>query len=251
MVGPGDRRGDLAPWIALTDPVMDANLMNAEAAAQWEFPFGTELRDATSFPAPLRRAHLAHRRFREQICNSLIGVTLGSPPATGALVGRSGERLTNLMLAIPSLVFALPSWRSSAGSAQPVIGSPHQLSIPAASPARKSLAQDQGYTRARSWLRRLRISSPSLPNILGPLIVIATLASAADPAEAALSSWASHPAPFPELGQHAVEAATRSARRRAFGVSLPASHLLHRARLNLLGDGLRDILGPASTRAAP
>ena len=27
-----------APWIALTDPVMDANLMNAELPPSWEFP---------------------------------------------------------------------------------------------------------------------------------------------------------------------------------------------------------------------
>ena len=31
-----------APWIALTDPVMDANLMNAELPPSWEFPFGTD-----------------------------------------------------------------------------------------------------------------------------------------------------------------------------------------------------------------
>ena len=32
----------LAPWIALTDPVMGANLMNAEIPPDWEYPFGTD-----------------------------------------------------------------------------------------------------------------------------------------------------------------------------------------------------------------
>ena len=32
----------LAPWLALTHPVMDANLMNAELPPSWEFPFGTD-----------------------------------------------------------------------------------------------------------------------------------------------------------------------------------------------------------------
>ena len=32
----------LAPVIALTDPVMDANLMNAEIPPCWEYPFGTD-----------------------------------------------------------------------------------------------------------------------------------------------------------------------------------------------------------------
>ena len=32
----------LAPWIALTDPVIDANLMNAEKPPGAEFWFGTD-----------------------------------------------------------------------------------------------------------------------------------------------------------------------------------------------------------------
>ena len=31
-----------APWIALTDPVMDANLMDAELPPSWDHPFGTD-----------------------------------------------------------------------------------------------------------------------------------------------------------------------------------------------------------------
>ena len=34
--------GVLAPWIQITDPVLDANLMNAEIPPGAEFPFGTD-----------------------------------------------------------------------------------------------------------------------------------------------------------------------------------------------------------------
>ena len=99
-----------APWIALTDPVMDANLMNAELPPSWEFRFGTDAQGRDIYSrVVLRRAHLAHRRYRRaRSVNSLIGVTLGLTAGYwGGWWDDLVNGLTNLMLAIPSLVFAL------------------------------------------------------------------------------------------------------------------------------------------------
>lgn len=56
----------LAPWIALYDPVLDANLMNAEIPPGSEFIFGTDGQGATfiraSSMAPRSRSPSASSR---------------------------------------------------------------------------------------------------------------------------------------------------------------------------------------------
>ena len=55
-----------APWIALTDPVMDANLMNAELPPSLGVPLGTDAQGRDIFfPHRLRRAHLARPSGRQ------------------------------------------------------------------------------------------------------------------------------------------------------------------------------------------
>src|SRR5260370_10782846 len=100
----------LAPWIALTDPVMDANLMNAELPPSWEFPFGTDAQGRDIYSRILYGARISLTvGIVSQTCNSLIGVTLGLTAGYwGGWWGDVVSSLTNLMLAIPSLVFALP-----------------------------------------------------------------------------------------------------------------------------------------------
>src|SRR5882757_6897368 len=94
-----------APWIALTDPVMDANLMNAELPPSWEFPFGTDAQGRDIFSRIVYGARISLTvGIVSQVCNSLIGVTLG---LTAGWWDDLVSGLTNLMLAIPSLVFAL------------------------------------------------------------------------------------------------------------------------------------------------
>ena len=62
-----------APWIALTDPVMDANLMNAELPPSWEFPFGTDAQ--------------RHRR-QDEIAQAAVAVAEARQPAQ-----RQGEEV--------------------------------------------------------------------------------------------------------------------------------------------------------------
>ena len=98
-----------APWIALTDPVMDANLMNAELPPSLEFPFGTDAQGRDIYSRICYGARVSLTvGVVSQICNSLIGVTLGLTAGFwGGWWDDFVSGLTNLMLAIPSLVFAL------------------------------------------------------------------------------------------------------------------------------------------------
>ncbi|MDP1752232.1 MAG: ABC transporter permease, partial [Reyranella sp.] len=99
----------LAPVIALTDPVMDANLMNAEIAPCWEYPFGTDAQGRDIYSRIVYGARISLSvGIISQVCNSLIGVTLGLTAGYwGGWWDDLVSGLTNLMLAIPSLVFAL------------------------------------------------------------------------------------------------------------------------------------------------
>ena len=98
-----------APWIALTDPVMAANLMNAELPPSWEFPFGTDAQGRDIYSRICYGARISLTvGVVSQICNSLIGVTLGLTAGYwGGWWDDLVSGLTNLMLAIPSLIFAL------------------------------------------------------------------------------------------------------------------------------------------------
>ena len=113
-----------APWIALTDPVMDANLMNAELPPSWEFPFGTDAQGRDIYSRICYGARISLTvGVVSQICNSLIGVTLGLTAGYwGGWWDDFVSGLTNLMLAIPSLVFALAIMAILASIAIPGFG---------------------------------------------------------------------------------------------------------------------------------
>ena len=98
-----------APLIARTDPVMDANLMNAEIPPGWEFPFGTDAQGRDIYSRICYGARISLTvGVVSQTLNSLIGVTLGLTAGYwGGLWDDLVSGLTNLMLAIPSLIFAL------------------------------------------------------------------------------------------------------------------------------------------------
>jgi len=95
-----------APWIALTDPVMAANLMNAEIPPGAEFPFGTDMQGRDIYSRIVYGARISLTvGIVSQICNSIIGVSLGlSAGFWGGWWDDLVSGLTNLMLAIPSLI---------------------------------------------------------------------------------------------------------------------------------------------------
>jgi len=246
-----------APWIALTDPVMSANLMNAEIPPGLEFPFGTDAQGRDIYSRICYGARISLTvGVVSQTCNSLIGVTLGLTAGYwGGLWDDLVSGLTNLMLAIPSLIFALAimailgpglvsllialgltSWSYSCRIARAQV-----LSL-----------KSQGYIQAARILGYgdLRIMfTQVLPNILGPLIVIATLGmGTAILSEAALSflGLGIRP-PFPSWGSMLSEARDQINTVPWLSVFPGIAIFLTVLGLNLLGDGLRDVLDPQST----
>ncbi len=101
--------GVLAPWIAHTDPVMDANLMLAEEPPGREFWFGTDAQGRDIYSRVVHGARISLTvGIMAQLINSVIGIALGlSAGYFGGWWDDFVTGLTNLMLAIPSLIFAL------------------------------------------------------------------------------------------------------------------------------------------------
>jgi peptide/nickel transport system permease protein len=253
--------GILAPWIAPFDPVLDADLMNSELPPDATFWFGTDGQGRDVYTRILYGAQISLTvGIVSQVINSIIGVTLGMTAGYwGGWWDDFVSGLTNLMLAIPSLVFALAimailgpglvslvialgltSWSYSCRIARAQV-----LSL-----------KSQGYVQAARILGYgdLRIMfTQVLPNILGPLIVIATLGmGGAILAEAALSflGLGIRP-PFPSWGSMLSEARDQIRAAPWLSVFPGLAIFFTVLGLNLLGDGLRDILDPQSqTRRA-
>ena len=249
--------GTLAPWLAHTDPVMDANLMNAEVPPGADFWFGTDAQGRDIYSRVLYGARISLTvGIVSQMINTVIGVALGmSAGYFGGWWDDFVNGLTNLMLSIPSLIFALAimailgpglvslvialgltSWSYSCRIARAQV-----LSL-----------KSQGYVQAARILGYgdLRIMfTQVLPNILGPLIVIATLGmGGAILSEAALSflGLGIRP-PFPSWGSMLSEARDQITTAPWLSVFPGLAIFFTVLGLNLLGDGLRDYLDPQST----
>jgi peptide/nickel transport system permease protein len=70
--------GVLAPWLAHTDPVMDANLMNAEEPPGGAFWFGTDAQGRDIYSRVLYGARISLTvGIVSQLINTVIGVCLG------------------------------------------------------------------------------------------------------------------------------------------------------------------------------
>lgn len=246
-----------APWIALTDPVMDANLINAELPPGREFPFGTDAQGRDIYSRIVHGARISMTvGVVSQIANSAIGVTLGLTAGYwGGWWDDFVNGLTNLMLAVPSLIFAL--------AIMAILG-PGLISLLIAlgltnwsyscriARAQVLSLKSQGYVQAARILGYgpFRIMfTQLLPNMLGPIIVIATLGmGGAILAEAALSflGLGIRP-PAPSWGSMLSDARDSIATAPWISIFPGLAIFLTVLGLNLLGDGLRDILDPQST----
>ena len=229
-----------APWIALTDPVMDANLMNAELPPSLGVPVRHRRAGPRHlFPHLLRRAHLAHRRRGQPDLQQPDRRHLGPHRRLlGRLVGRLRERPHQ-----PHARHPLAGLRARHhGDPGPRPGEPgdraraHELVLflphrPRPGP----VAEEPGLRPGRAHPGLWRPAHHVHP---GP----AQHPGAADrdrhpghgrrhPGRGgAVLPGARHPAALPELGQHAVGGA-RPDPRGAVAVGVPRPrHLLHRAR---------------------
>lgn len=247
-----------APWLSPYHPVDHADLMHSEEPPSRTYLFGTDNqgRDILSRVIYGSRISLSVGLVSQGL-NSLIGILLG---LTAGFVGRRWDDfvmgLTNIMLSIPSLVFALAimavlgpgllniflalgltNWAYSCRITRSQVLFTRSLDYVVA-------ARALGYGEFRIMFTQI------LPNILGPILVVATLGVAgAILIEAALSflGLGTQP-PIPSWG-----GMLSNAREQLFtapwisifpGLAIFSTVL----GLNLLGDGLRDILDPHTTR---
>lgn len=246
--------GVFAPLLSSFDPVLDASLMNAELPPNATYWFGTDSQGRDIFTRILYGAQISLTvGIVSQVINTVIGVALGiSAGYFGGWWDDLVNGLTNLMLAIPSLIFALaimavlgpglPSLLIALGltnwSWTCRIARSSTLSL-------KSLgyvqaAKTLGYGNIRIMFTQL------LPNMMGPILVIATLGmGAAVLAEAALSflGLGIRP-PFPSWGSMLTDARELIAIAPWAAIFPGVAIFLSVLGFNLLGDGLRDILDP-------
>ena len=246
----------LAPWIALYDPVLDANLMNAEIPPGLEFIFGTDGQGRDIYSRIVHGARISLTvGVVSQIANTLIGVALGLTAGYwGGWWDDFVGLVTNLMLAIPSLIFALAIMAilgPGLTSLLIALGLTNWSYSCRIARAQVLSLKSQGYVQAAKILGYgdLRIMfTQLLPNMLGPIIVIATLGmGAAILAEASLSflGLGIRP-PFPSWGSMLSEAREQITTAPWLSVFPGVAIFLTVLGLNLLGDGLRDILDPQS-----
>ena len=101
--------GALAPWLAHTDPVMDANLMNAEIAPGREFWFGTDAQGRDIYTRLIYGARVSLSVGILAVGISvIIGLALGA--VAGYYRGRVDSaisRFADLLMAFPFLIFAI------------------------------------------------------------------------------------------------------------------------------------------------
>ena len=248
--------GLLAPWLAHTDPVLDANLMNAEEPPSWIWWFGTDDQGRDIYSRVVYGARVSLTvGIVSQLINSVIGVALGlSAGYWGGWWDDVVNALTNVMLAIPSLIFALAIMAvlgPGLTSLLIALGLTNWSFTCRIARASALSLRNQGYVQAATVLGYgdLRIMiTQLLPNMLGPIVVIGTLGmGSAVLSEAALSflGLGVRP-PFPSWGSMLSDAREQITTAPWLSVFPGLAIFLTVLGLNLLGDGLRDILDPQS-----
>jgi peptide/nickel transport system permease protein len=247
-----------APLLAPYDPITQADLLRSEEPPSQTFLFGTDTqgRDILSRVIYGARVSLAIGLIT-QFLNSVIGVLLG---LTAGFLGRWWDDLvmglTNIMLSIPALVLALAimavlgpglfnvflalgftNWSYSCRVTRSQVLAARSLDYVQA-------ARALGQGRIRIMFRQI------LPNIVGPILVIATLGVAyAILTEASLSflGLGAQP-PTPSWGGMLSTAREQLFTAPWISIFPGLAIFVTVLGLNLLGDGLRDVLDPHTTR---
>ena len=247
-----------APWLAPFHPIDHADLLHSEEPPSRQFLLGTDNqgRDILSRIIYGSRISLSVGLI-SQFLNSLIGIFLGM---TAGFFGKRWDdlvmALTNVMLSIPSLIFALAimavlgpglinvflalgftNWSYSCRVTRSQV-------LSARSADYVKAAKALGYGEARVMFSQI------LPNVLGPILVIATLGVAsAILTEASLSflGLGTQP-PTPSWGGMLSTAREQLFSAPWISIFPGLAIFVTVLGLNLLGDGLRDILDPHTTR---
>jgi peptide/nickel transport system permease protein len=247
-----------APFIAPYHPIDDADLMVSEEAPSLAFWFGTDSQGRDILSRIIYGARISLSvGLVSQLLNSIIGIVLG---LTAGFFGKWWDDLvmglTNIMMSIPSLVFALAimallgpglinvflalgvtNWTYSCRITRSQVLSTRELNYVKA-------AEALGYGKIRIMFTQV------LPNIMGPILVIATLGAAgAILIEAALSflGLGTQP-PNPSWGGMLATAREQLFSAPWISIFPGIAIFITVLGLNLFGDGLRDFLDPRTSR---
>lgn len=250
----------LAPLIAPFDPIHDADIMRSEMPPGLPYLFGTDSHGRDVFSRVVYGAQVSLSvGLITQILNTCIGVSLGLFAGyRGGLADDMIMGLTNIMLSIPVVVFALAimaalgpglinlyialgltNWSYSCRLTRAQVLSAKQSDYVKA-------ARVLGYGHIRIMFGQI------MPNVLGPVLVIATLGAAeAILMEAALSflGLGAQP-PTPSWGGMLSSARDQFFTAPWLSIFPGLAIFITVLGLNLFGDGLRDILDPRSTLKA-
>ena len=239
-------------------PVDDADLMNSEEPPQLRFLFGTDEQGRDILSRVIHGSKISLSvGLISQAMNTMIGIILG---LTAGFFGKWWDDvvmgLTNIMLSIPSMIFALTvmallgpglinvflalgltNWSYTCRITRSQVLSARSLDYVKA-------ARALGYGRIRIMFTQI------LPNIVGPILVIGTLGVAwAILLEASLSflGLGTQP-PTPSWGGMLAMAREQMFTAPWICIFPGVAIFITVLGLNLLGDGLRDILDPHTTR---
>ncbi len=243
-----------APLIAPHDPIHDANLMYAGEPPSTAFWLGTDDQGRDIFSRIVYGARIALTvGLLVEMMNAAIGIALGlSAGYFGGWWDEFVQGLTNVMLAVPTIVFALalmavmgpgiPSLLVALGLTDWAYScriSRAQVLSMKSSPFIQA-ARTMGYGPGHIMLREL------LPNIAGPLIVVATMGvGSAIMAEASLSFLGLGVVPpAPSWGSMLAGAREQLIVAPWIAVFPGLAIFVTVLGFNLLGDGLRDLLDP-------
>jgi len=247
-----------SPFLSPYHPTDDADLLNSEIPPNEKFLFGTDVqgRDILSRVIYGSRVSLSVGLI-SQLMNTIIGIILG---LTAGFLGKWWDDLvvglTNIMLSIPSLIFALAvmallgpglfnvflalgltNWSYTCRITRSQVLFTRSLDYVTA-------ARAIGYGPVRMMFNQI------LPNIMGPILVMATLGVAyAILLEASLSflGLGVQP-PTPSWGGMLATAREQLFTAPWISIFPGLAIFITVLGLNLFGDGLRDILDPHTTK---
>ena len=243
-----------APLIATHDPIRDANLIHAEEPPSRDFLLGTDEQGRDIFSRIVYGARISLLiGLVVQMMNSFIGVSLGL--SAGYIGGWWDEivmGMTGLILSIPTVVFALALMSvlgPGIGSLLIALGMTDWAYSCRISRAQVLSLKSQNYIQASYTLGfgNLHIMFKELlPNMLGPIIVIATMGiGSAIMAEAALSFLGLGVVPpAPSWGAMLAKAREQLLVAPWLSIFPGLAIFITVLGFNLLGDGLRDFLDP-------
>lgn len=247
-----------APLIAPFDPINDADLMNSELPPSAEHLFGTDTNGRDAFSRVVYGARISLSvGLITQIVNTMIGVTLG---LVAGYFGRFWDDLimgvTNVMLSIPVIVFALAIMAALGPGLFNIylaLGLTNWAYTCRLTRAQVLSVKKNDYVNAAVVLGYSRASiifGQIMPNVLGPVLVVATLGCAeAILLEAALSflGLGTQP-PTPSWGGMLSSARDMFFSAPWLSIFPGLAIFVTVLGLNLFGDGLRDILDPKNVQ---